>query len=226
VHNALRGLYRGVTAQVESQPYNWLNVVASWTHSRSEGSYGSTFGETQNASAEFDFYPVHFVNTYGFLSDDARNRVKINGYAQLPLDFIVGANYYWDDGTPWSVFHAVAPYGTRFVEPRGSRRLPNFSDLDLSLEKDFNVHGYYFGIQGVVYNVFNHETPIAINGNAGSRAIADPNTGRLLVITDPNFNGTGKPYQQVGPNRISSTFGQATAWQQPRRYEIALRTRF
>ena len=77
-----------------------------------------------------------------------------------------------------------------------------------------------------VINVFNAETATAINGNAGVRAIADPNTGRLLVITDPNFNGTGKPYQQVGPNRINPSFGQPTNWQQPRRYEAGLRIEF
>ena len=74
--------------------------------------------------------------------------------------------------------------------------------------------------------MFDSETATAINGNAGVRAIADPATGRLLVITDPNFNNTGKPYQQVGPNRISATFGQPTQWQQPRRYEAGLRIEF
>jgi hypothetical protein len=226
VHNALRAQYRGIVTQLESRAFNWLEVIASWTHARSEGSYGSSFSETQNASALFDFYPMHFTNTFGFLSDDARNRVKLSGYAHLPLQFTVGANFYWDDGTPWSVTQSVAPYGTGFLEPRGSRRLPDYSQTDLSLEKDFTVAGLRLGLIGVVYNAFNSETPTAINGNAGVRAIADPATGRLLVITDPNFNNTGRPYQQVGPNRLNPNFGQPTAWQLPRRYEAALRVTF
>jgi hypothetical protein len=226
VNNALRARYRGIVTQLESRAYSWLDLMASWTHARSEGSYGSSFSETQNASALFDFYPVHFVNTFGSLSDDARNRVKVNGFAHLPLAFTAGLNYYWDDGTPWSVTQAVAPYGTRFIEPRGSRRLPHYSQTDLSLLKEFSVGRMRLGVMGVVYNVFNKETAVAINGNAGVRAIADPNTGRLLVITDPNYNNTGQPYQVVGPNRINPTFGQPTAWQQPRRFEAALRIGF
>ncbi|PYQ57797.1 MAG: hypothetical protein DMF58_17405, partial [Acidobacteria bacterium] len=226
VHNALRAQYKGIILQAESRAYRWLDLIASWTHAKSQGSYGSSFSETQNASALFDFYPVHFVNTFGYLSDDARNRVKINGFAHLPLQFTVGANFYWDDGTPWSVFKSVAPYGTTFIEPRGSRRLPDFSQTDLSLEKAFTVGPTRLALIATVINVFNAETATAINGNAGVRAIADPNTGRLLVITDPNFNGTGKPYQQVGPNRINPSFGQPTNWQQPRRYEAGLRIEF
>ncbi|MBV9495191.1 MAG: TonB-dependent receptor [Acidobacteria bacterium] len=226
VTNALRARYRAIVTQVESRAYQWLDVIASWTHGRSEGSYGSSFTETQNASAFFDFYPVHFTNTYGYLSDDARNRVKVNGFVHLPLQFTVGANYYWDDGTPWSVTQSIAPYGTAFLEPRGSRRLPDYSQTDLSLEKRFQVGPTQLSLIGVVYNVFNSETAIAINGNAGVRAITDPNTGRLFVNTDPNFNNTGQPYQLVGPNRINATFGQPTAWQQPRRYEAAFRVSF
>jgi outer membrane receptor protein involved in Fe transport len=217
VHNALQAKWRGLVTRIESRPNNWLDLLASWTHSRSEGSYGSSFSETQNASTLFDFYPVHFINTYGFLSDDARNRVKLDGYAHLPLAFTVGANYYWDDGTPWTVFQAAAPYGSFFLEPRGSRRLPHYSQLDLQVQKDFSVGGRArLGLIAAVYNVMNHETTTAINGNAGTRAIVDPNTGELFI--DPN--------QQTGPNRLSRTFGLGTSFQQPRRYEVGARIEF
>ena len=217
VHNALQAKWRGLVTRIESRPNNWLDLLASWTHSRSEGSYGSSFSETQNASTLFDFYPVHFTNTYGFLSDDARNRVKLDGYAHLPLAFTVGANYYWDDGTPWTVFQAAAPYGSFFLEPRGSRRLPHYSQLDLQVQKDFSVGGRArLGLIAAVYNVMNHETTTAINGNAGTRAIVDPNTGELFI--DPN--------QQTGPNRLSRTFGLGTSFQQPRRYEVGARIEF
>jgi outer membrane receptor protein involved in Fe transport len=216
VHNALSAKWRGLIARLESRPYNWLDLMTSWTHARSEGSYGSSFSETQNASTLFDFYPVHFTNTYGFLSDDARNRVKVDGYVRLPLAFTVGANYYWDDGTPWTVFQAANPYGSFFIEPRGSRRLPHYSELDMQVQKDFGLGRARLGLIAAVYNVMNHETTTAINGNAGTRAIADPNTGQLFI--DPN--------QQTGANRLSRTFGIGTAFQQPRRFEVGARIEF
>src|ERR1051325_1591543 len=222
VHNALRAKWRALVGRIESRPNNWLDLLASWTHARSEGSYGSSFSETQNASALFDFYPVHFTNTYGFLSDDARNRVKLDGYVHLPLAFTVGANYYWDDGTPYTVFQSASttqllPYGSYFIEPRGSRRLPHYSQLDMQVQKDFAIAGRArLGLIATVYNVLNRETTTAVNGNAGARAIADPATGQLFI--DPN--------QQSGANRLSPTFGLGTSFQQPRRYEVGARIEF
>jgi len=233
VSNAMRSQYHGLITKIESRPYSWLDVVASWTHAQSKGSTEST----QNAAVDFDMYPIFFKNMYGYLSDDAANRVKVNGYVRLPLDFTVGLAQYWDDGTPWSVTQTSStsaatgftyPPGysgfTSFIEPRGSRRLPHLSQTDLQVQKDFRFRNMKFGLIGSVFNVFNHETPTAINGNAGSRAILDPTTGKLFIGT--GTTSTGAPYQQAGLNRLSSTFSQPTSWQRPRRYEAGFRFEF
>lgn len=221
VHNALRSDYRGIITKIESRPYNWLDLLASWTRAKSRGSTEST----QNQNTSFDFYPANFTNTYGYLTDDARDRVKLDGYVRLPLDFTVGANYYWDSGTPWNVTQTASltsvtgvdlPEGTYFIEPRGSRRLPHFSQLDMQVQKDFRVANTKLGLIATVYNVMNHETITALNGNAGARAKVDPTTGTVFI--DPN--------QQTGANRLSRTFGQPTAFQIPRRYEAGIRVEF
>jgi outer membrane receptor protein involved in Fe transport len=226
VKDSLRSDYHGIITKVESRPYQWLDFVASWTHAKSKGSTEST----QNAAASFDYFPVFFTNTYGYLSDDARNRIKIDGYARLPWDFTLGMNYYWDDGTPWSVTQTnTAPaatgfafppgysgVGTYFIEPRGSRRLPSFSSTDFQLQKDFRFSSVKVGLIGSVFNIFNSETVTARQGNAGVNAKADPATGKLLISGD----------QQTGLNRLSAAFGQPTSWQRPRRYEVGLRFEF
>jgi len=231
--NVLRSQYHGLITKVESRPYSWLDVVASWTHAQSKGSTEST----QNQNTNFDFYPFFFNNYYGYLSDDVRNRVKLNGYVRFPLDFTLGVGQYWDDGLPWTPFqssstfsatHYVAPPGyntiNTFLEPRGDRRLPSFSQTDLQLQKDFRFNNVKFGVIGSVFNVFNKETPIGVNGNAGSRAITDPSTGQVFIGT--GTTSTGAPYQQAGVNRVAATFGLANSWQRPRRYEAGIRFEF
>ena len=221
--NALQSEYQGVVAKVESRIGANLDLVASWQHASSKASTGGNLtgtglGETQNVGGIVDFYPLNFNNIYGYTTDDAKNRIKVNGFYRLPLDFTVGANYYWDSGLPYSVTRSdPLNFGyTVFVEPRGSRRLPAYSQLDLQLQKDFHIGQLKAGLIGSIFNVLNSETAIAVNTNAGTRAITDPATGRLFL--DPN--------QQSGPNRLSATFERPTSFQFPRRYEVGVRLEF
>jgi hypothetical protein len=214
--NVLRSDYRGIVTKIESRPTQSSNFVVSWTRAKSRG----TTESTQNQNTSFDVFPAHFVNRYGYLSDDARDRINAAGYYRLPWDVTVGGNWYWDSGVAWNVFQAASrsvflPYGNYFIEPRGSRRLPHFHQLDLQVQKDFHVGVVKAGLIATVLNVMNSELPTGINGNAGSRAIADAN-GRLFI--DPN--------QQTGLNRLSPTFGQYTSFQRPRRYEVGVRFEF
>lgn len=101
---ALRSDYDGYILRVESRPTNWLDMTFSWTHSKSRGSTEST----QNQNTSFDTYPENFRYTYGYLSDHASDRVKLNGYARLPWDVTFGTSWRWDTGTPWSVSRAHA----------------------------------------------------------------------------------------------------------------------
>jgi hypothetical protein len=214
--NVLRSDYQGLIAKIESRPYQWLDILTSWTHAKSRGSTEST----QNQDTSFDYFPTSFINRYGFLSDDAKNRVKLDGYVHLPLDFTVGTNFYWDDGLPYTVFQTAnvtvppisIPDGNYFIEPRGSRRLPHFTQTDVQIQKDFRLGSSKIGLIFSVLNLLNAETITGVNGNAGSRAIADAN-GKLFI--DPN--------QATGANRLSATFQQPTAFQRPRRYEVGIR---
>jgi hypothetical protein len=214
--DVLRQKYQGVVTKYEWRP-TWGNVVGSYTWSKSQGSVEYT----QNAGGDFDVFPVNFINRYGYLSDDARHRIKVDGFVRAPFGFIVGANWYWDSGTPWNVTAACPPAstlpaaklatltaicpvypasssnagapesGTIFVEPRGDRRLSPYKQLDMQLQKNFTFHNQTFGLIGSVFNVFNKETVIGRNGTF-----------------------------------TSAVFSTSTAWQRPRRYEIGARYEF
>ncbi|HEY0373113.1 MAG TPA: TonB-dependent receptor, partial [Thermoanaerobaculia bacterium] len=79
--DVLENEYKGVIFKVESRPYSWLNALVSYTWSESEGSVEYT----QNQGADFDVYPAHYVNRMGFLSNDARHRIKAAGFIRAPF---------------------------------------------------------------------------------------------------------------------------------------------
>ncbi len=107
--------YEGVIVKFETRAKDWLNLLASYTYSKSQGNVEYT----QNAGVDFDVYPVHFDNTYGYLSDDRRHRVKLNGYVLLPYNFTLGIDGFWSSAFAYSRTEAADPYGDTFLDPRG-----------------------------------------------------------------------------------------------------------
>ncbi len=196
--NNLRSDYRGAILTIQSRLSSRASILASYTYSKSRGS----LEYTQNAGADFDVFPVHFVDRYGYLSDDARSRVKIDGFYRFPLDITFGTHVYWDSGVPYNITvnnPDPAGYGVEFLEPRGSRRLPHFYQWDAQLQKDFMVGPVRLGVIGSVFNILNTEIAVARNGSVGTTSLADPDNPQF------NFN---------------------TAYQRPRRFEVGLRLEF
>ena len=195
----LKSQYRALVFKFEGRPTQNSNILLSYTLAKSQGSVEYT----QNQSYDFDVFPVHFVNRYGYLSDDARHRVKLSGFYRLPWSIVAGTTFYWDSGTPYTVFQPSpdpAFYGNEYLEPRGSRRLPHFYQWDLQLQKGFQIGPVNASLIVSVLNLLNTEIPISRDGSVGSGGtVADP--------TNPDFNKT-------------------TAWQTPRRFEIGTRITF
>lgn len=194
----LRSDYHGAILSIQSRLTERANVLASYTYSKSRGS----IEYTQNAGADFDLFPWHYVNRYGYLSDDARHRVKIDGYYRFPFDITFGTHFYWDSGVPYNITTTDtgdAGYGVQFLEPRGSRRMPHFYQWDAQLQKDFLVGPVRLGVIGSVFNVLNTEIATTRNGSVGSTDLSNPD--------NPQFN------YNIG-------------YQRPRRFEVGLRLEF
>lgn len=60
-----------------------LQASFSYVYSKSQGSTDA--GGTQYAGDDFDWYPDNYVNRYGYLNDDARNRFKVFGTYRIPF---------------------------------------------------------------------------------------------------------------------------------------------
>ena len=95
-----------------------------------------------------------------------------------------------------------------FLEPRGSRRLPHFKQLDLQIQKNFTYAGKTLGLIASVFNVMNKETVTLRRGSVGSET------------TNPLTNPT------IANPTPSAFFNTASAWQRPRRFELGARIEF
>ena len=146
--------YSGFVLDFESRFTDWFHVLASYTNSESEGNVGYT----QNAGVDFDIYPDHFENTYGYLSDHRRHRVKVNGFVDLPLDFGLAVEGFWSSAGVYAPTEASETYGRIFTERRGSREANDRYGMDVQVSKGF-VFGrdLRFELIGAVFNVFDEE---------------------------------------------------------------------
>jgi hypothetical protein len=145
--------WEGAILELESRAVDRVHLLASYTYSKSRGNVEYT----QNVGTDFDVFPVHFVNRYGYLSDDRRHRLKVNGYVDLPRNFTLGVDGSWASPAAFSKTEPAAPYGTLFLEPRGSRRGTDYYALDLELRKGFEAGRARAALIATVFNVLDHE---------------------------------------------------------------------
>jgi len=190
--DGLKRDYQGAIVKFETRALDWAWLLASYTYSKSEGN----LEYSQGGSTDYDFCPEHCTNRYGYLSDDRRHRVKLNGYFILPANFTLGVDAFWSSAFAFAESQSAlnAGYGTEYLEPRGSRRASNNYQLDLSVTYRLNLGQVGVELIGSVVNVLDSERV----------------TG---VCSDPNGCG-------------SYDFTDATSWQSPRRFELGFRLEF
>jgi len=194
---AARRDYHGLVLRLDSRVGDWLSLVASYTYAISKGSVEYT----QGAGSELDVYPVHFVNTYGYLSDDVRHRLKLKGFVKLPAGFSLGFNAVYQSPFDYSVLAALDPplYGNQFLEPRGSRRANSTFYTELELRKAFRFGRVELELIGTVENVAGNQPAVAVCQFAGG---CTSTAGDQLALGEP------------------------TDYQAPRNYEVGVRLVF
>ncbi len=191
----MRSEYEALWLRVESRAFDWLHLLGSWVIADAKGSTDFNSGITEN----FDQYPVHFENRFGYLSSQSRHRFKLSGFVLLPYDFSVAVFGWWNSDFRWTPVEparTVGPefYGEVFFEPRGNRKEDGVYQLDLQVGKSFGLGPTRLKLIATIINVFDSERP---------RAVCNRVTGcGDLDLGDP------------------------IAWQLPRRYELGLRVEF
>ncbi len=196
ITDALKKNYFGYLFQVDYR-FKRGQAQFSYVYSKSQGSVDS--GSGQYAGDDFDLYPDNFVNRYGYLSDDARNRFKLFGVYRIPfIETDLSAGYTYRSGIPLTdgagnynvTDTSPNGFGNVYVEPRGTSRMTVKHNLDLELKKQFQVMNR-LSVTPIfsVLNVFNDETPSAYG----------------ITLASP------------------STLRQPTRWDLPRSYQIGFR---
>jgi len=201
--------------------------VGSYTYSKQQGNVSlsqpyTAFGTGGFPGNDFDVFPNNFINLDGYLYEDFRHWVKLNGYLEFPLDFTFGVGAFYRSAGTLNVYtncsnmyfpsdaglaeldrlridygemlgYCQSPWsGWINLEPYGSRRGAELWQLDLQLSKGFQVGNVR--LVGIVsaFNVSSEEQPTSFN-------------------EDP-----------FGPDE----WGAPYEWQDPRRWEIGLRVEF
>src|SRR6202521_2479271 len=150
---AARRNYQGALLTLNSRASDWLNLKASYVYSRSRGS----IEDTQNAGTDFDFYPNLFVNRYGYLSDDRRHRVRLDGYARLPHGFSIAIQSDYSSPFPYSKVAPTAPYDVIYLASRGSFRGTSTYNINLEVRKGFPIGPVRTELIATVLNLLGSE---------------------------------------------------------------------
>src|SRR5207253_4354443 len=116
---------------------------------------------TQGLGTDFDLLPQHSVNRYGYLASDRRHRLKVYGWVDLPKKFEVAYDFFYGSGAPYNRAMSLTgmdaqgrnQYGSEFLDPRGSHRLPSTMTLDAEMRKHFEFgKDNRFTLLGSVHN--------------------------------------------------------------------------
>ena len=135
-----------------------LSLFSSYTWSKSKGHVEYD----QYAGTDFD-YPVLSVNRYGYLSNDTRHAVKVNGWWDLPWRMQAGFDGRWYSGFPFNVTESAFPYGEEFLKPRGSHRIESFYQLDLDARKGFAIGKTNLTLIASIVNLLDTERVLTVN---------------------------------------------------------------
>ena len=143
--------YRALEFSFNKRMSHGWQLAGSVVFSRTEGNIGTSTDETTALTAAGDS-PNYFINRYGPLSSDRPVQVKLMGSLALPWGTWISAYFQYQSGIPWQRTAQVLPpaawcaanhveqvYYTVALDPPGTYRLPDWSNLDLRLQKDWHV---------------------------------------------------------------------------------------
>ena len=208
--------YKAATIEVIRTPVNdrfqHLSVNASYTWSRLTGNWDIDFSSTADAP----FYNSSFIgdgpgvlitdNRDGILRGDRTHVAKLFATIQ-PLEHLRAGTYVrYQSGGAWEARGLPAPSVSsssyiRYLEQAGSRRMPDWLNVDLLAAYNFTFGRTGLELEGRILNIFDRQV--------------ETNVDDRLVLGRPD------PYIPNNPN-----FGKGTTFTPPRSYVLTAIVRF
>ncbi len=161
---------------------NW-QMMASYIYSKATGNINNAQSTGAGRPTMFE-KPNNQIYSQGNLSADPTHMLKIQGTVVLPLAINLNVNFQLITGDAYAkTFKLPASVDSNrtviFLEPRGSRRYPTSTSLDMRLEKTFKLdETKKLGFIVDVFNVFNQ-------GVVTSYEYLATNFEQVLAITKP-----------------------------------------
>jgi outer membrane receptor protein involved in Fe transport len=191
--------------------------LASYTYSDTE----SLWGNEDYASVYAD-NPFNYYNWWGRPPMDLTHMAKLNGSWFLPAGFMVGTNFTYWSGQPYTIYVDVqtspgsewdgVEFGNYYPEPRGSREYDATYRWDLRAEWNIALgKGFNFGLYVDIFNVTNAQPVVATYNYAGVLEIDQP--GQQI-----DNNGNPVDFSDFEP--------EPDEWQAPRSYFFGAKIEF
>ncbi|HET7291212.1 MAG TPA: TonB-dependent receptor [Vicinamibacteria bacterium] len=169
--------YKGLVLVLSRRLAGRWQAQVSYVLSKAEGTVDNDYFESLGGPGPFTSPNRALTNADGLLTHDARHELKILGSYQIPrIEVAVSGFFRAVSGTTYTPFQdlpgLVAPFQESVrLEPRGSRRTPTRTVLDLRVEKVFGVGRGRVGVFADLLNAFNASTVVAVQDRVPSVSI-------------------------------------------------------
>ena len=185
--------YNGLVTAVEKRRSDGWHAFASYTWSRTYGlqpSSGGAAADPQISSTlgggTFGRDPNSLTNAEGRLPNDRPHMFRGAASWDVPrIGFHVAGNVQFLSGKPWAATAQISlPQGDQriLLEPRGTRRLPSLTMLDVRVSKTVALGG--LGRVELLMDVLNAFNQATEEGLATDN-LYSPNFGQPTVFVDP-----------------------------------------
>lgn len=185
--------YNGLVTALEKRQSNGWHAFLSYTWSRTDGlqpSSGGAAGDPQVSSTlgagTFGRDPNSLTNARGRLPNDRPHMLRGAASWQVPrIGIHVAGNLQYYSGKPWAASTQVTlPQGDQriLLEPRGTRRLPSQTLLDVRISKAIAFSG--IGRVELLLDLLNSFNRATEEGLATDN-LYSPNFGVATVFVDP-----------------------------------------
>jgi hypothetical protein len=189
---APRRFYRALQLTAQKRFSNQLQFIASYVYSKLEGNYDGVFqtSTTQldpNINSAYD-YRVFLDNARGYLSNDRRHTVKLDGSYVTPFKLTVGLSAFYFTGTPlnqYGYYNDYRNYELYLVQRGSVGRTPDIYDADLHLGYTIPMGPAEFNVGADVFNLLNQQRVLAQDQryNLSEGGALNPNYLRPVSFT-------------------------------------------